>query len=93
MTCGSRIWPAAGEAGIDFECGGAYARQHGEKGEVGSVAEKKIGKCAHPGCNCPAAEERKYCSDYCESIGKQPSIACSCGHAECAAGETASAAR
>jgi hypothetical protein len=49
------------------------------------MAEKKTEKCAHPGCNCPAAKESKYCSDYCESIGKQPSIACSCGHAACAA--------
>ncbi len=52
------------------------------------MTEKKIEKCAHPGCNCPAAQGAKYCSDYCESIGKQPSIACECGHAECAAGET-----
>jgi hypothetical protein len=40
------------------------------------MAEKKIEKCAHPGCNCPTAQGNKYCSDYCESIGKQPSIAC-----------------
>jgi hypothetical protein len=51
------------------------------------MAEKKIEKCAHPGCNCPASKDAKYCSDYCESIGKQPSIVCNCGHAECAAGE------
>ena len=56
------------------------------------MAEKKIEKCAHPGCSCPAAQGAKYCSDYCESIGKQPSIACECSHAECAAGETAGAA-
>lgn len=38
-----------------------------------------------------AARESKYCSDYCESIGKEPSIACNRGHAECAAGEAAGA--
>jgi len=30
------------------------------------MAEKKIEKCAHPGCNCPAAEGSKYCGAYCE---------------------------
>jgi hypothetical protein len=47
---------------------------------------------AHPGGQCPAEKGQRYCSDYCESIGKQPSIACECGHAECAAGETVGAA-
>jgi hypothetical protein len=56
------------------------------------MAEKKPDKCAHPGCNCPAAKGSKYRSDYCESIGKQPSIACGCGHGACAAGEMAGAA-
>ena len=56
------------------------------------MAEKKADKCAHPGCACTVAKGTKYCSDYCASIGSQPSIACECGHAECAAGETAGAA-
>ena len=54
------------------------------------MAEK--GKCAHPGCECPVPDGSKYCSDYCESIGNQPSFACECGHAECAGGETVEAA-
>jgi hypothetical protein len=53
------------------------------------AADKKIVKCAHPGCECPVEKGTKYCSDYCESVGSRPSIACECGHAECAAGETA----
>ncbi len=37
------------------------------------------------------AEGSKYCSPYCESIPiNHLSIACNCGHGECAAGETAS---
>jgi hypothetical protein len=53
------------------------------------MAEKQVHECAHPGCGCPTAEGTKYCSDYCESLGKQPSIACECGHASCSASETA----
>jgi hypothetical protein len=54
------------------------------------MAEKQVQECAHPGCGCPTSKDAKYCSDYCESLGKQPSIACECGHAACAAGEAAS---
>ena len=57
------------------------------------MAEKKALKCAHPGCECPAAKGSKYCGAYCESSGNRPAIACNCGHGECAAGETAGAAR
>jgi hypothetical protein len=56
------------------------------------MAETKVEKCAHPGCNCPVSKGGKYCSDYCESIGKQSSIACECGHAGCGTGEITSAA-
>jgi hypothetical protein len=56
------------------------------------MAEKQIHQCAHPGCGCSTAKDTKYCSDYCESLGKQPSFACECGHAECSAGEAASTA-
>ncbi len=56
------------------------------------MAEKKAEKCAHAGCNCPAAKGSKYCSLYCESMFNQPSGICRCGHAECAAGETVGAA-
>lgn len=57
------------------------------------MAENKVHKCAHPGCNCSAAKGSKYCGQYCESSGSRMSIACNCGHPECAAGETASASR
>ena len=30
------------------------------------MPEKKTAKCAHPGCNCPAATGSKYCGAYCE---------------------------
>jgi len=40
------------------------------------MAEKKIEKCAHPGCNCPAAPGSKYCGAYCEgSANGHPSLA------------------
>jgi hypothetical protein len=57
------------------------------------MAETKIAKCAHPGCTCPVAKGSKYCSGYCESSGKRESIACNCGHTECAAGEAVGAAK
>ena len=56
------------------------------------MAENKAGTCAHPGCECLVEKGERYCSDYCESLGKQPSFACECGHTECAAGETVRAA-
>ena len=56
------------------------------------MAEKNVQKCAHPGCECPVEKGQKYCSDYCESLGKLPSIACECGHGECAGKETVGAA-
>jgi hypothetical protein len=57
------------------------------------MAEKKAEKCAHPGCNCPAAKGSKYCSTHWESvpINNLPD-ACECGHTECAAGKAVGAA-
>ena len=49
------------------------------------MPEKKLEKCAHPGCNCPAAKNSKYCGTYCEGSAGRPSIACNCGHPECSA--------
>jgi hypothetical protein len=57
------------------------------------MAEKKALKCAHPGCECPVAKGSKYCSPYCESAGTLMSIACNCGHSECAGKEAVGAAR
>ena len=56
------------------------------------MAEKKADKCAHPGCECPVPTGSEYCSEYCEILGNRLSIACECGHKECAAGETVGAA-
>jgi len=57
------------------------------------MAEKKVAKCAHPGCNCPAAKDSKYCSDYCGMVTiNYLSIACECGHTECAVGKAVGAA-
>jgi acetone carboxylase gamma subunit len=52
------------------------------------MAKEKTGKCTHPGCECPVPKGSRYCSTYCESAGNRLSIACECGHAECAASET-----
>jgi len=57
------------------------------------MAQKKSGKCAHPGCECPVAEGSMYCSRYCESAGTLLSIACNCGHSECAGSEAVGAAQ
>jgi len=43
------------------------------------MAGTKIAKCAHPGCNCPAAAGSKYCGAYCQGSANRPSIACNCG--------------
>ena len=56
------------------------------------MAETTVGKCAHPGCNCTTAKDKQYCSEYCESVAERPSIACECGHGQCAAEEAAGAA-
>lgn len=48
------------------------------------MAETKVDQCRHPGCACPVERGKKYCSDYCEGLSKQPSFACECGHAACA---------
>ena len=57
------------------------------------MAEKKTDNCAHPGCNCTVEKGSKYCSPYCQSVAiDHLSIACECGHVECAVGETVGAA-
>lgn len=48
-------------------------------------------KCAHPSCNCMAAEGSKYCGAYCEG-NTESEILCGCGHAACAMEEVASEA-
>src|SRR6266700_2830993 len=63
-----------------------------KRGKERPMAERKLEKCAHPGCECTVQKGTKYCSEYCESIADRPSIACECGHAQCAAGEAAGAA-
>lgn len=40
-------------------------------------------KCAHPNCNCPPAQDSKYCSAYCEGAAGTIEIGCHCGHAGC----------
>jgi metallothionein len=46
------------------------------------MAETK--KCAHPACNCPAARDGAYCSQYCKDAGDTLELSCNCGHAGCA---------
>lgn len=45
------------------------------------MAEQK--KCAHPSCNCPAADGSKYCSDYCKKAAGMTELHCNCRHAGC----------
>jgi hypothetical protein len=39
--------------------------------------------CAHPSCNCIAAEGSRYCSPYCEAARDTTEISCNCGHQGC----------
>lgn len=41
-------------------------------------------KCAHPACNCPAASDSKYCSEYCHDAGTTLELSCNCRHPGCA---------
>lgn len=41
-------------------------------------------KCAHPSCNCSAADGSKYCSQYCKDAGNTMELSCNCGHEGCA---------
>ena len=43
-------------------------------------------KCAHPGCNCTASNNSKYCSQACQSAGDRREETCGCGHASCGTG-------
>ncbi len=46
-------------------------------------------RCAHEGCRCDMAEDRRYCNEYCEEHGDHlagiEDHACECGHAACQA--------
>jgi len=42
---------------------------------------KPDNQCAHPGCVCPATDDSKYCSPYCETTALE--ILCGCGHKDC----------
>jgi hypothetical protein len=50
--------------------------------EGGNMAKDK--KCAHPACNCMAAADSKYCSEYCHDAGSTLELSCNCGHPGCA---------
>jgi len=40
-------------------------------------------KCAHPACNCQAAPDSRYCSQYCQDAKDTTELACNCGHPGC----------
>ena len=40
-------------------------------------------KCAHKSCQCPAKQDSKYCSSYCEGARDTTEISCGCGHPGC----------
>jgi hypothetical protein len=47
------------------------------------MADKERPKCAHASCTCPADEDSKYCSAYCEGKGSTVTIDCDCGCPTC----------
>lgn len=40
-------------------------------------------KCAHPACNCPVPDGKKYCSTTCESAKNVTQLTCQCAHSDC----------
>jgi hypothetical protein len=55
----------------------------------GIMPDKKT--CAHPSCQCPATQDSKYCSQYCEDAGSTMELSCNCGHAGCSLESTVGA--
>ncbi len=54
------------------------------EGDDSEMADKEEKKCANPVCTCPADEGSKFCSAYCEGIGKNTTtIDCNCGCPSC----------
>lgn len=47
------------------------------------MADENNEKCAHPSCNCRAAKDSKYCSEYCANAGDITEIGCGCEHQGC----------
>jgi metallothionein len=48
------------------------------------MANSEQKKCAHPACSCIVADDKKYCSNYCEDASSEVEISCDCGHPGCA---------
>lgn len=50
-------------------------------------------QCKRAGCDCSVASGQEFCSDHCrsaagkEAAGAEGRDSCTCGHAECNAGE------
>ena len=53
------------------------------------MADNSKTKCAHPSCNCMAAQDSKFCSTFCEGASDHPDVICNCGHAGCTTSTTA----
>ncbi len=49
------------------------------------MADEKQTKCAHATCDCPAAQDSKYCSEYCRDAHRSGvmEIGCGCEHPGC----------
>lgn len=48
------------------------------------MADKEEKTCANAVCTCPADEGSRYCSAYCEGIGRNATtIDCNCGCESC----------
>jgi hypothetical protein len=53
-------------------------------GKVVHTTMAETEKCAHPACNCVAAKDSKYCSQYCDDASDTTELSCNCGHPGCA---------
>jgi hypothetical protein len=42
------------------------------------------GRCMHPGCKCPVASGKQFCSPHCaQAQASGPSGGCGCNHPDC----------
>jgi hypothetical protein len=71
---------------INFQ---AWPSLNNKKG-VDMALKEEQNTCAHTGCNCPIAQDEKYCSPHCEAAPTE--VICGCGHAQCQAAAAAPAA-
>jgi hypothetical protein len=47
------------------------------------MSKEQSGKCAHASCQCQAAANDKYCSQYCKDAKNVTELGCGCTHPAC----------